>query len=55
MGAELARKRAGKPTKTNMSEAQLKDFASTKRANLPVRKMNGPQMKVAKKLKRIKG
>ena len=27
MGAELARKRAGKKTKTKMSEAQLRDFA----------------------------
>ena len=30
MGAELARKRAGKRTKTKMSEKQLEDFASTK-------------------------
>jgi hypothetical protein len=28
MGAELARKRAGKKTKTGMSEKQLKKFAS---------------------------
>jgi hypothetical protein len=27
MGAELSRKRAGKSTKTDMSEEQLKDFA----------------------------
>ena len=27
MGAELARKRAGKRTKTGMSEKQLEDFA----------------------------
>ena len=27
MGAELGRKREGKPTKTGMSEKQLKDFA----------------------------
>lgn len=27
MGAELARKRAGKKTKTGMSERQLEDFA----------------------------
>ena len=26
-GADLARKRAGKPTMTGMSEAQLRDFA----------------------------
>ena len=30
MGAELARKRAGKKTKTKMTEAQLEEFASTK-------------------------
>ncbi len=28
MGAELARKRAGKKTKTGMSEKQLEDFVS---------------------------
>lgn len=28
MGAELARKREGKATKTGMSEKQLRDFAS---------------------------
>ena len=28
MGAELARKRAGKRTRTGMSESQLHDFAS---------------------------
>lgn len=27
MGAELARKRAGKSTETGMTEAQLRDFA----------------------------
>ncbi len=31
MGAELARKRAGKKTKTGMSEKQLEDFAKKKR------------------------
>lgn len=31
MGADLARKRAGKPTRTGMSERQLKDFASKKK------------------------
>ena len=35
MGAELARKRAGKATQTEMSEAQLEDFAATKTARLP--------------------
>ena len=38
MGAELARKRAGKKTVTGMSEKQLKEFAQTKRKGLPVRK-----------------
>jgi len=30
MGAELGRKRAGKKTKTGMSEQQLADFAGSK-------------------------
>ena len=30
MGAELARARAGKKTKTGMSQKQLKDFAKKK-------------------------
>ena len=30
MGAELGRKRAGKRTKTGMSEQQLRDFAGSK-------------------------
>lgn len=38
MGAELARKRAGKKTRTGMSEAQLEEFAKTKRKGLPTRK-----------------
>lgn len=38
MGAELARKRAGKRTKTKMSVRQLREFASTKRKGLPARK-----------------
>ena len=43
MGAELARKRAGKKTVTGMSEKQLKEFAQTKRSKLPARK---PIMKI---------
>lgn len=35
MGAELARKRAGKKGKTDMSEEQLEEFAATKHAGLP--------------------
>ena len=38
MGAELQRKRAGKRTKTKMTEKQLEDFAGTKRKGLPARK-----------------
>ena len=34
-GAELERKRAGKKTKTSMTEKQLEEFASTKRSKLP--------------------
>ena len=40
-GAELKRKRAGKKTKTAMSEKQLEEFASTKRKKLPLRKNAG--------------
>ena len=35
MGTELARKRAGKKTKTDMSAKQLEEYASTKRKGLP--------------------
>ena len=38
MGAELARKRKGKKTKTKMTEKQLKEFAGTKRKGLPKKK-----------------
>jgi hypothetical protein len=38
MGADLARKRAGKPTVTGMSAKQLKDFAGTKTKGLPEKK-----------------
>lgn len=37
MGAELARAKAGKKTKTHMSVEQLRDFAHTKRRGLPRR------------------
>lgn len=37
MGAELSRKRAGKKTRTGMTEQQLEEFASTKRKGLPKR------------------
>lgn len=35
MGAELARKRAGKRTRTGMTIQQLEDFARTPRKGLP--------------------
>jgi len=38
MGADLARKRAGKKTKTGMTEAQLEEFAGARRRGLPKRK-----------------
>ena len=38
MGAELARQRTGKKTKTSMTEKQLEEFASTKRKGLPAHK-----------------
>lgn len=42
MGADLARARAGKKTRTGMSEEQLVDFASTPRKGLPEKvKKNG--------------
>lgn len=37
MGADLARARAGKKTRTGMSEGQLKDFAGTKTTGLPAK------------------
>jgi len=38
MGAELARKREGKKTRTGMSEKQLKEYASTRHKGLPKKK-----------------
>ncbi len=35
MGADLARVRSGKPSKTGMAEAQLVDFAATPTKGLP--------------------
>ena len=40
MGSELARKRAGKKTKTGMSESQLRDFAHTPRKKSPLNKFH---------------
>ena len=37
-GAELARKRAGKKTRTKMSATQLEHFATTKEKGLPHKK-----------------
>ena len=38
MAMELKRKRAGKKTKTKMSEQQLREFAATKRKGLPLKR-----------------
>jgi hypothetical protein len=38
MGAELARLRAGKATRTNMTETQLREFASTTRKGRSAKK-----------------
>jgi hypothetical protein len=45
-GADLARARAGKKTRTGMSESQLEDFAATKTKGLPTR-VKPPKMKTA--------
>jgi len=36
-GADLARKRAGQPTRTGMSEKELKEYAATPRKGLPAK------------------
>ena len=36
MGAELRRKRAGQRTRTKLTEAQLEEYAGTKRSKLPL-------------------
>lgn len=43
MGAELARKRAGEETVTDMSEEQLEDFAATSHEDLPEHKEDEEQ------------
>jgi Protein of unknwon function (DUF3008) len=51
MGADLARARAGKKTRTGMSASQLEDFAATKTKGLPghVAKMKTPEGRKAMK------
>jgi hypothetical protein len=44
MGADYARAKAGKKTKTGMSKSQLRDFAATKTKGLP-KKSAGPKMR----------
>ena len=41
MGADLARARAGKKTRTGMSAKKLEDYASTPRKGLPARVTKG--------------
>lgn len=50
MAIQLAKKRAGKRTSVKMSEEELRKFASTKHAGLPVRAKAKKQAK--KKAKR---
>ena len=38
MGADLARAKAGKKTRTGMSASKLEEYAATKRKGLPPRK-----------------
>ena len=45
MGADLARARAGKKTKTGMTEKQLEEYASTPRKGLPVKAKAKPVAK----------
>jgi hypothetical protein len=52
MGADLARARAGKKTRTGMSEEQLEEFAETKRSGLPERKGARAQSRALKHRKR---
>jgi len=57
MGAELARKRAGQSTQTDMSAPQLEEFAATKTKGLPEKvgkpKPKGRQSKPGQKAKFI--
>ena len=48
MGADLARARAGKKTRTGMSERQLEEFASTPTKGLPMKKARGHKGKAKK-------
>ena len=48
MGAELARKRAGKATTTDMTEQQLQDFAGTPTKGLPARAKSATKGKAGK-------
>ena len=50
MGAELARKRAGKKTQTGMSESQLSDFAS--KPNVHTARRQSAESAVARDMKR---
>jgi len=54
MGAELARKRAGKKTKTNMTEKQLEEFAATKHEGLPEKKRPRPKGRRGRNRNKVK-
>ena len=48
-GAELKRRRAGKKTRTNMTEAQIEEFAATKTRHLPLKKKSTKAKRKKKK------
>jgi len=54
IGADLARARAGKRTRTGMSVAQLEEFASTRRKGLPYR-VQSSRRKRRRRIAEIRG
>lgn len=48
MGAELARARAGKKTRTGMSKSEFKEFAETKHKGLPMKKRKAKDVRTKK-------
>ena len=54
MAMDLARKRAGKKTKTHMTEKQMEEFASTPTKHLPMKKRSMVVKKKAQPKKKKK-
>lgn len=50
-GAELSRKRAGKKTRTGMSEKQMKEYASTKHKGMPEKKQDHSEENTKERMK----